>query len=391
MSEKNVGGLWESIARIILNNRILIIISLILATYFFSTHWHKIRFTYTEANLLPDNHEENLKYNSFTSKFGEEGNLIVIGVKDSLLFTLENLNAWNKLSNSFKELPEVETVIAFGDLQKLIKDKDERQFYIEPFIEDSINSNIELKNLKDELFFKSPFYDKFLINTETKAVRSAINLKTSIVNTVKREEFINNVLLPRVSAFEEAYNIDVRISGMPYVRTKYSETIKAELGEFVLLAIGVTSLIFFFFFRSIRATAISICTVCIGVMWTLGIIGILEYELTVLTAVIPPLIIVIGMPNCIYLIKKYHHEVNTHGNKSLSLQKVITKIGNATLMTNVTTASGFATFIITNSQLLKEFGAVASLSILSIFIICILVIPIIYSFLPIPDSKHLEI
>ncbi len=390
MSEKNVGGLWESIARIILNNRILIIISLILATYFFSTHWHKIRFTYTEANLLPNTHEENLKYNSFTSKFGEEGNLIVIGVKDSLLFTLENLNAWNKLSNSFKDLPQVETVIAFGDLQKLIKDKNTRQFYIEPFIEDSINSNAELKSLKDELFFKSPFYDKFLINTETKSVRTAINLKTSIVNTVKREEFINRVLLPRVNAFEKAHNIDIRISGMPYVRTKYSETIKAELGEFVILAIFVTSLIFYFFFRSLTATVISICTVCIGVMWTLGIIGILEYELTVLTAVIPPLIIVIGMPNCIYLIKKYQHEVNTHGDKSLSLQKVITKIGNATLMTNVTTASGFATFIITNSQLLKEFGTVASLSILSIFIICILVIPIIYSFLPIPGDKHLE-
>ncbi|MBT3560284.1 MAG: MMPL family transporter [Flavobacteriaceae bacterium] len=390
MSEKNVGGLWESIARIILNNRILIIISLILATYFFSTHWHKIRFTYTEANLLPNTHEENLKYNSFTSKFGEEGNLIVIGVKDSLLFTLENLNAWNKLSNSFKDLPQVETVIAFGDLQKLIKDKDKRQFYIEPFIEDSISSNAELKSLKDELFFKSPFYDKFLINTKTKSVRTAINLKSSIVNTVKREEFINKVLLPRVNAFEKAHNIDIRISGMPYVRTKYSETIKAELGKFVILAIFVTSLIFYFFFRSLTATVISICTVCIGVMWTLGIIGILEYELTVLTAVIPPLIIVIGMPNCIYLIKKYQHEVNTHGDKSLSLQKVITKIGNATLMTNVTTASGFATFIITNSQLLKEFGTVASLSILSIFIICILVIPIIYSFLPIPGDKHLK-
>ena len=390
MLKKNVGGLWESIARIILNNRILIIIFLILATYFFSTHWHKIKFTYTEANLLPETHEENLKYNSFTSKFGEEGNLIVIGIKDSLLFTLENLNAWNKLSNSFKNLPQVETVIAFGDLQKLIKDKNTRQFYIEPFIEDSISSNAELKNLKDELFFKSPFYDKFLINTETKSVRTAINLKSSIVNTVKREEFINKVLLPRVNAFEKAHNIDIRISGMPYVRTKYSETIKAELGKFVILAIFVTSLIFYFFFRSLTATVISICTVCIGVMWTLGIIGILEYELTVLTAVIPPLIIVIGMPNCIYLIKKYQHEVNTHGDKSLSLQKVITKIGNATLMTNVTTASGFATFIITNSQLLKEFGTVASLSILSIFIICILVIPIIYSFLPIPGDKHLK-
>ena len=163
---------------------------------------------------------------------------------------------------------------------------------------------MELNRLKDELFLKSPFYDKFLINTETKSVRSAINLKTSIVNTIKREKFINNVLLPRVSEFEKAYNLDVRISGMPYVRTKYSETIKSELGEFVILAILVTSFIFYFFFRSFRATFISICTVCIGVMWTLGIIGILEYELTVLTAVIPPLIIVIGMPNCIYLIKK---------------------------------------------------------------------------------------
>ena len=94
-------------------------------------------------------------------------------------------------------------------------------------------------------------------------------------------------------------------------------------------------------------------------MWTLGIVGILGYELTVLTAIIPPLIIVIGMPNCIFLINKYQHELNKHGDKSLSLQKVITKIGNATLMTNVTTASGFATFIATNSKLLKEFGVVA--------------------------------
>ena len=390
MVEENSGGLWESIANTILSNRVIIIIGLIFTTLYFGTHWHKIKFTYSEPNLLPDNHVENLKYNSFTDKFGEEGNLIVIGIKDSLLFTLENLNAWNTLSNSFKEIPEVATVIAFGDLQKLIKDKNVRQFYIEPFIKDSINSNDELIELKNELFYKSPFYDKFLINSKTKSVRTAINLDPSIVNTIKREEFINNILLPKVKAFENTYNIDVKISGMPYVRTKYSETIKAELGEFVILAILITSLIFYFFFRSIRATVISICTVSIGVLWTLGIIGVFEYELTVLTAVIPPLIIVIGMTNCIYLIKKYQHEVNTHGNKSLSLKKVITKIGNATLMTNVTTASGFATFIVTDSQLLTEFGTVASLSILSMFLICILVIPIIYSFLPIPKQKHLK-
>ena len=140
MKKKIFSGFWQSTAGIILNNRVLIIIGLILTTYFFTTHWDKIRFTYTEANLLPDTHPENIKYRAFTEKFGEEGNLIVISVKDSTLFTIEKLNAWNNLSNSFKGHSDVSTVISFGDLQKLKKDKDSRQFYIEPFIKDSIST-----------------------------------------------------------------------------------------------------------------------------------------------------------------------------------------------------------------------------------------------------------
>ena len=383
-------GFWKKISKLILNNRILIILSIGIITYFFSTNWDNIRFTYTEANLLPENHPENIKYKKFTDKFGEEGNLVVISVKDSSLFTVENLNAWNRLSNSFKEQKEVSTVIAFGDLQELKSDHSVKKYFIEPFIKDSIKNKLELDLLKDKIFNQSPFYDKFLINSETQAVRTAINLKSEIVNTVEREKFITDILEPRVLEFEQQYRLDVRISGMPYVRTKYSQTIKAELGKFLILALVITSLIFFLFFRSFRATLISIFTVSIGVMWTLGIVGLLEYELTVLTAIIPPLIIVIGMPNCIFLINKYQRELNIHGNKSLSLQKVIIKIGNATLMTNVTTASGFATFIATNSKLLSEFGLVASLSILSIFILCLLIIPTVYSFLPTPDEKHLE-
>ena len=264
---KNIfSGFWQKISRLILNNRVLIILSLVLITYFFSTNWNNIRFTYTEANLLPETHPENIKYKKFTDKFGEEGNLIVISVKDSTLFTIEKLNAWNKLSHSFKDHEDISTVIAFGDLQKLKKNKSSRQFYIEPFIEDSIYNQSQLDLLKEEIFDKSPFYDKFLINSETQAVRTAINLKTEIVNTIKRENFIVNVLEPRVKEFEKKYKLDVRISGMPYVRTKYSQTIKAELGKFLILAALVTSIIFFLFFRSFRATLISVFTVSIGVM-----------------------------------------------------------------------------------------------------------------------------
>ncbi|MDA8626441.1 MMPL family transporter [Flavobacteriaceae bacterium] len=390
-------GFWDLVSNLILRNRILIIALLTLATTFFISQWQYIKFSNTEANLLPDNHEVNLEYLDFTDKFGEEGNLIVIGIKDSLLFTTENLNAWNNLSKVLKDTNFVESVIAIGDLQKLKKDKKKQQFYLEPFIRDTISSDIELISIKKELFEKYPFYDEFLFNTKTKSVRTAIHLKKSIVNEAGRETYINNFLIPKVESFEAKYNLDIKISGMPYVRTKNAENIKSEISTFVILALIITSIIFFLFFRSYRATFISLFVVMIGVVWTVGILGLFiintppgDFEISVLTGLIPPLIIVIGIPNCIFLINKYQHEVNKHGNKAKSLQKVITKIGNATLMTNVTTASGFATFIITNSKLLKEFGIVASLSILAIFILCILIIPIIYSFLPIPEEKHLE-
>ncbi|AUP78956.1 efflux RND transporter permease subunit [Flavivirga eckloniae] len=381
---------WDIVARLILRNKTIILVGIVLITFFFSTKWENMRFTYTEANLLPDDHEVNIIYNDFLKTFGEEGNLIVLGVKDSSLFSIQKLNAWNKLSQSFKKYDEVETVVSIKDLQKLVKDTKNEKFRLEPFIKDSISSIEQVKTLQEELFKKYPFYDNFLFNNETKTVRTALYLKKDIVNTAARKDFVVDVLLPTIETFETSNNLDVRISGMPYIRTLNSQNIVDEISLFIGAALLVTSIIFFFFFRSFRATFISLIVVCVGVMWTLGILGLLNYEITVLTALIPPLIIVIGIPNCIFLINKYQHEVKLHGNKVKSLQRVITKIGNATLMTNVTTASGFATFILTESKLLKEFGIVASLSILAIFILCLLIIPIIYTFLPYPKERHLE-
>jgi predicted RND superfamily exporter protein len=215
-------------------------------------------------------------------------------------------------------------------------------------------------------------------------------MQDSIVNAEGRKVFIMEKFVPLIESFKKNHNIELHVSGMPYIRTLNSQNIVDEIQWFVLAALLVTSVIFFFFFRSFRATLISMLTVIIGVMWAFGFMGLLGFEITVLTAVIPPLIIIIGIPNCIFLINKYQHEIKKHGNQAKSLQRVITKIGNATLMTNVTTASGFATFIFTQSELLKEFGILASINIIAIFILSLLIIPIIYSYMPLPNDKHLR-
>lgn len=384
-------GFWEAIARIILRNRITILSIILLFTIFLALQWKNMRFTYTEANLLPDHHQINQEYNLFLDKFGEEGNLIVIGIQDSTFFTPNQFAQWVKLHENLKKAKEVELVISVEELRKLQKNESKEEFELVPFIDkNQITKGKYLSEREKELYEELPFYENLIFNKETQTLRSAIYLDKKIVNTSIRKIFVEKTLIPEIEAFENKTGIDLKVSGMPYIRTLNSQNIVDEIGVFIGAALLVTSLIFFFFFRSFRATFISMCVVIIGVMWAFGTLGLLGFEITVLTAIIPPLIIVIGIPNCIFLINKYQQEVKNHGNQAKSLQRVISKVGNATLMTNLTTAAGFATFIVTDSELLTEFGIVASLNILLLFILCLLVIPIIYSFMPLPKDKHLQ-
>lgn len=390
MVKKLTQGFWAKTANIILRNRILILLLITAFTIFLGLQWKNMRFSSSQANLLPDEHPVNVEYKSFLKQFGEEGNAVVFAIKDSALFSPENFNRWNRLSKQLGAFPEVDFVLSTDNLKELKKDKEKQEFVLEPFITTPPNSQSEVDSLTQHLFNDLPFYDNLLFNAESRTIRTVMYLDKDIVNTSVRKDFILKDMTNLVEDFEEETGLDVRISGMPYIRTMNSQNIIDEIYKFILAALGVTSLLFFFFFRSFRATFISMLVVIVGVMWAFGILGLLQYEITVLTALIPPLIIVIGIPNCIFLINKYQQEVKKHGNQALSLQRVISKIGNATLMTNVTTASGFATFIVTDSKLLKEFGVVASINIIGIFILSLLIIPIAYSFMSLPKTKHLK-
>ncbi|NNC35625.1 MAG: MMPL family transporter [Croceitalea sp.] len=390
MVKKLTQGFWAATARIILRNRILILVLIIGVTVLLGLQWKNMRFSNTEANVLPDDHPETVQYNAFVNLFGQEDNAIVLAVRDSLLFLPENFNRWNKLSKQFEAIPEIDFVISTDNLKELVKDKEKEEFVLRPLITETPETKEAVQAIKNQLFNNMPFYENLIFKKESGTVRTVIYMDKDILNTSVRNEFILIDLENLVENFEEETGLDVRVSGMPYIRTWNSKIIIDEIGNFILAALLVTSIIFFFFFRSFRATFISMCVVIIGVMWAFGVLGLFKYEITILTALIPPLIIVIGIPNCIFLINKYQQEVKKHGNQALSLQRVISKIGNATLMTNVTTASGFATFIILDSDLLKEFGIVASINILCIFLLSLLIIPIVYSFMPVPQDKHLK-
>ncbi|WP_304196486.1 RND family transporter [Flavobacterium alvei] len=384
-------GFWELIARVVLRNRILMLSIIVAITALLALQWKNIHFTFTEANMLPDDNIANVEYNAFLNKFGEEGNLIIIGVKDKTFFTPKAYAAWSTLMNSLKQEKAIDLVISLNDLKKLQKNDSLQKFELVPFVDQSKTvDKVYLEKIKKELFNDLPFYEGLLFNKRSGSIRSAIYMDKKIVNTKARKEFILEKLVPAVEKFEKETNIDLRVSGMPYIRTLNAKTIVDEISIFIGASLLVTSLLFFFFFRSFRATLISMIIVIIGVMWSFGFLGLLNYEITVLTALVPSLIIVIGIPNCIFLTNKYHQEYKVHRNKAKALQRVTTKVGMATLMTNLTTAIGFATFVASNNQLLLEFGVVTAINIMALFFLCIIVIPIFHSYIPPPKDRHIE-
>ena len=384
-------GFWELIARIVLRNRILMLSIIAAITVFLALQWKNIHFTFTEANMLPDDNIANVEYNAFLDKFGEEGNLIIIGVKDSTFFTPKAYAAWSKLMNTIKQNQEVDLVVSLNDLKKLQKNEALETFELVPFVDESKALNPKyLQTIKKELFNDLPFYEGLLFNKRSGSVRSAIYMDKKIVNTKARKTFVLEKLIPAITTFEKETKIDLRVSGMPYIRTLNAKTITDEISIFIGASLLITSLLFFFFFRSFKATLISIVIVVIGVMWSFGFLGLFNYEITILTALVPSLIIVIGIPNCIFLTNKYHQEFKVHRNKAKALQRVTTKIGMATLMTNLTTAIGFATFVASNNNLLLEFGVVTSINIIALFFLSLILIPIFHSYLNPPKERHLK-
>ena len=382
---------WEKVARIILKNRITILSIIGLLTVLFVWQWRNVHMTYTEANLVPKNHPINQDYASFVGRFGEEGNLIVIGVQDDRLFTPQAYAKWEELMQLLGSGKGVDLVISVNDLRTLKKDTLAEKFSLVPLVDNTKTKDAAyLQQIKKQLFEELPFYEGLLFNKESGSIRSAVYLNKDIVNTEARKTFILDMIVPAVDKFEMETGIDLKVSGMPYIRTINAEDMKGEVGLFIGAAFLITSLIFFFFFRSFRAMFISVGILTIGVMWSFGTLGLMGYTINILTSVIPPLLIVIGIANCIFLINKYQQEIKLHNNQAKALQRVVSKIGMSTLMTNLTTAAGFATFMFTGNELLFEFGLVTSLNVLWLYLLTLVLVPIIYSFMPLPKAKHLH-
>ncbi len=380
--------MWLKVSRLILRNKILLLTVLGVITLFFGYHTSKVEMSYSYSSMLPKKDKAYEDYHKFVKIFGEEGNLIIVGTQDTGFFQLEKFRKWRELCNNLSEIEGVDNLLSVSNTYNLIKNKKEKKFEVEKIFPDTIATQQELDGYVKK--FKSlPFYKGLVYNNETATYLLAITVNKDKMKTKSREKMVLSIQ-QLCHQFESDENVKLHYSGLPYIKVVNAIKIRNELYLFSVLALLICIIVLYLFFRSLKAVVVPVLIVLVGVVWSLGMLHLFGFKITILSGMIPPLLIVIGIPNSIYMLNKFHHEYVNHGNKIKALQRVIIKIGNATFLTNLTTASGFATFIIVKSEILKQFGIVASLNILGLFVLSLLLIPIIFSFIEPPSPKHVS-
>jgi len=344
-----------------------------------------VRLSYSMAKLLPSDHPISLDYQDFLEKYGEQ-NVLVIAIEDSLISTLEHLLKWDKVTQDIEIINGVEQVISFANLPILVKDTENKKFVLKRWFLQDVKIQKQLDSAFSQ-YKKQPFYKGLINSNDNNVSTMLITLDDIVMKSASRAELIF-AIKDLVDAYAYEFQTKVHYSGLPYIRTVHSVKVKEEISLFILFTLLITSLILFLFFRSFKAVISSMIVVMFGVVFSFGTIAIFDYEVSILIALIPPILIVIGIPNCIFLINKFHIEFKRTQNKDYALRKMVQKIGNITLLTNLTTASGFAAFMLTNSETLQEFGLVASINIIFIFLLSLFIIPIYFSFASPPKYRH---
>lgn len=384
--------MWNWLASFILKNRIVLLIVIACITVFMGYQAKQDKIAYNYIQLLPDDDSTWIDYQKFQEQFGPDGTVMIAGMQSDSLFTnLTLFNDWYTLDRSIKHTSGIKDVMSVASLYNVVKNDSLGKIFVDTLLTKKPASLVQLDSIKKAIY-NLPFFENFIYNKHTRSTLMLITFKENEINTIRRIAIVDSVK-NQMEAFGKKHRIAMHYSGMPYIRTTISRKIQKEMSMFIVLSILVTSLILLLLFRSFYLVVFPLLVVIIGVIWAAALINLFGYQITVLTGLIPPLIMVIGVPNCILLLNKYHTEYRLHGNKIKAMQRMVGKIGISLFLANVTTAIGFAVFCSTHSAALVQFGLVASLGVMCTFLISLFLIPIIFSFLPLPkikQTRHLD-
>lgn len=376
---------WKKLAHLILNNRITFLVIVALLTVFMGYKAGQVHITFAGSKVLPLTDSAYIKYNEFKKIFGQDASTMVVGFRSPKIFDKDIINDWFAAGEQIRKIKGITAVVSVANLYDLQKDTVNHRFVLKPLMTKAFDSQQQADSLRNKLM-NLPFYKGLILSDDNQATLMAITFDGKILNTPARAPILKAI--QNISQkFADKDQIELHYSGLPLIRSLSGDLMKKEFVQFLFLSLLITTVILILVFRAGYPVIFPIVVVLLGVTWALGTMVMFHYEITILTGIIPALVVIIGVPNSIFILNKYYYEFSHQHNKQAALLTTIEKVAITTFIANVTTAIGFFVLYFTASELLLQFGLVASIAIMLTFALSLVLIPIIFSYLPDPKGK----
>lgn len=383
--------MWYKLARFILRNRYYVISVVALSTAIMAYLVPRIEMDYNFGKIIPQKEPAYIEYEKFRKNFGDDGSMMVVAVENTPLFELEFYNKWYEFGKKIDSIPDIDEVVSIANIYVLEKNKEEKKFELK-ILCDIPAPNQEFLDSIAEKVYGLKIYEDVLYKEDQNVTILAIRINEKKMASKRRIAIVDEIE-QLIFEFEESTGKNLHVSGLPFIRSFKVKATSAELKRMMFFSVSILIVVLLVLFRSFNAVMFPILLSLIGITWAVGLMVLFGYKITILTAIVPNLIVIIGIPNCVYLLNKYYTEIRKHGNKIRALSKVIEIVGFTIFYANLTTSIGFGVFYFTGSSVLEEFGLISFIMVVLLYCISLTLIPIVLSFMPLPKTRammHLE-
>lgn len=256
--------MWHNIAAFIIKYRIALLIILLGSTGVMGYFAAQVKISYEFTSAVPTDNVKYIEYQAFRKQFGEDGNLMVIGVKTKDFFQPAFFNDYAALARKVARVKSVENVLSIPGAITLAKDTLTQKLKVMPISTDTVYTQTD--SFK-QAFLSLPFFRGLLYNPAADAYMMMVHIDKNVLNTKDRSGVINEILA-LCDSFGKQHNTDMHYSGLPLIRTEMAMKVQSEMRLFLILSFLLTAVILALFFRSFFAVLSSMLVVAIGVIWS---------------------------------------------------------------------------------------------------------------------------
>jgi len=358
--------IFQKWINLILNHPKWIIAFTVFVTVMMISFASQLKMNFSIEELFAINDPDVEKYFDFLEEFDREDNLILLMYECDDPFSYKNLKLNKSLIEQFETIKGVDKVTGLSNLEIFTNGEDELLRSVYPYIPQSIDSLLEAK----KRISSSELVQETLISRDGKLASIAIELDGSFNNHDMREKIIEGI-----DFYQNSVNWTWHQSGIPILRTRYVQLMVSDTIRFLIPVAVMIIILFTVVFRSWLALLVPMSIIIMVVIWTIGLMVILNIDFNIMTYIIPTLLFIIGIGDSVHFLVKYFGTLSEVKDKKQALSQTLEKIGTAIFLTSITTSIGFASLIRSNIDIVRQFGMMTATGVMFAFILTVTYLP----------------